>query len=122
MNDTISRQEAIKTIMREPGWHSSDGSYYHSSVIKHVLKSLPSVQPEITLELAIDYLYKIGWMQEHDRILTESARPEIIRCKDCEYFLPPHGCGHIDGMVTADENRFCSYAKQKGENDGEMRS
>lgn len=34
------------------------------------LKSLPSAQPEITLESAIKYLHSIGWMQEHDRILT----------------------------------------------------
>lgn len=37
---------------------------------------MPSAQPEITLESAIDYLHSIGWMQEHDRVLTESAQPE----------------------------------------------
>ena len=34
----------------------------------------------ITLENAIDYLHKIGWMQEHDRILTEHKEP-------CEYVI-----------------------------------
>lgn len=29
-----------------------------------------------TLESAIDYLHSVGWLQEHDRILTESAEPE----------------------------------------------
>ena len=42
------------------------------------LMSLPA-QPEITLESAIDYLHSIGWMQNHDRILTESAQPERIK-------------------------------------------
>lgn len=37
---------------------------------------MPPAQPEITLESAIDYLHSIGWMQEHDRVLTESAQPE----------------------------------------------
>ena len=37
---------------------------------------MPSAQPEITLESAIDYLHSIGWMQEHDRALTESAQTE----------------------------------------------
>jgi hypothetical protein len=41
------------------------------------------VQPEITLESAIDYLHSIGWMQEHDRILTESAQPET--CEGCKH-------------------------------------
>lgn len=30
-----------------------------------------TVQPEITHEQAIDYLHKTGWLQSHDRILTE---------------------------------------------------
>jgi len=44
--------------------------------IERGVYSLPPAQPEITLESAIDYLHSIGWMQEHDRILTESAQPE----------------------------------------------
>lgn len=36
------------------------------------LMQLPSAKSDIIQELAIDYLYNIGWMQEHDRILTES--------------------------------------------------
>ena len=38
-------------------------------------------QPEITLESAIDYLHSIGWMQEHDRVLS-SAQPEGT-CESC---------------------------------------
>jgi hypothetical protein len=34
-----------------------------------------TVQPEITHEQAIDYLHKTGWLQNHDRILTESKVP-----------------------------------------------
>ena len=30
-----------------------------------------TVQPEITHEQAIDYLHKTGWLQSHDRIMTE---------------------------------------------------
>ena len=29
-----------------------------------------------TLESAVDYLRSVGWLQEHDRIMTESAEPE----------------------------------------------
>ena len=44
-----------------------------------------------------------------------SAQPEIVRCKDCLYYLGKKGCGHIDGMVTAEEDGFCSHAVRKGE-------
>ena len=44
-----------------------------------------------------------------------SAQPEIIRCKDCKYYLCPHGCGHIDGMVTSQKDGFCSYAERREE-------
>lgn len=36
------------------------------------------------LERAIGYLHEIGWMQEHDKALTENAVP-VVRCKDCKW-------------------------------------
>lgn len=51
-----------------------------------------------------------------DRIkVLPSAQSEIVRCKDCKHYLRPHGCSHIDGMVTAQENGFCSYAERREE-------
>lgn len=44
MDDLISRQAAIDVIMQKPAWHSSDGSYYHSSDIRQALESLSSTQ------------------------------------------------------------------------------
>ena len=41
-----------------------------------------------------------------------SAQPDVIRFKDCKHYLRPHGCGHIDGMATAQEDGFCSYAER----------
>ena len=37
------------------------------------IKQLPSAQPEITLESAIDYLHSIGWMQEHDELMYKQG-------------------------------------------------
>ena len=48
------------------------------------IEVLPSVQPEITDEQAIEHLQSTGWMQRHDRILTESTW-DIIRCRDCRW-------------------------------------
>lgn len=40
---------------------------------------------------------------------------EVVRCKDCIHFLTPHGCGHIDGMVTAIDDGFCSYGERRAD-------
>lgn len=42
-----------------------------------------------------------------------SAQPEVIRCKDCRRYMYPHGCNHIDGMTTAQEDGYCSYAERR---------
>jgi len=64
MKDLIDRQAAIDAMFANmPGLMFND-------VLK-ILRTLPSAQPQITLESAIDYLHSIGWMQEHDRVLTE---------------------------------------------------
>ena len=38
---------------------------------------------------------------------------KVVRCKDCKHFLTPHGCGHINGMVTAIDDGFCSYGERR---------
>ena len=92
MSDLISRQAAIDAMFAGmPGLMFND-------VLK-ILRTLPSAHPEITLESAIDYLHSIGWMQEHDRVLTERKtgrwekvygdhirighRPWTVCCSEC---------------------------------------
>lgn len=75
---------------------------------------------------AIDVLMECGdWYSDNDEagrgvnqcigVIHDlpSAEPEIVWCKDCKHYLPPHGCGHIDGMVTSQKDGFCSYAERK---------
>ena len=73
--DLIRRQDAIMAIVMElddidhvPQWVFDR--------LEDAINKVPSAQPETTLESEIDYLYSIGWMQEHDKALTESAQPE----------------------------------------------
>lgn len=42
-----------------------------------------------------------------------STQTEIVRCKDCKYYMRPHGCGNDDGMATAQEDGYCSYAERR---------
>ena len=71
-DDTISREMALKECYDI----AVDGERYRV-IQEETLLGLPSVavrQTEITLESAIDYLHKIGWIQEHDRILIERQK------------------------------------------------
>jgi len=100
-------------------------------VCAEFIELLPSEQPEITLESAIDYLHSIGWMQSHDKQIFEDgqrrAQPEIIRCKDCKYWQDQEE-GVVEVPICArPENKyekfplvmliggdgFCSYAERR---------
>ena len=74
MSDLIDRQAAIDALHMHLMYRMGTDS--NKKRLDDWINGLPSTQPEITLESAIDYLHSIGWMQEHDRILTESAQPE----------------------------------------------
>ena len=82
--DCISRQAAIDGILHlmPPNPNMDDGSaeQLNFSAWKCALtcaeasiKMMPSAQPEITLESAIDYLHSIGWMQEHDELMYKQG-------------------------------------------------
>ena len=84
MDDLISRQDAIDAM------EQSKEQFFDRKVIigkmQDIVRNLPSAQPEITLESAIDYLHNIGWLQEHDKALS-SAQPEQ-RWIPCSERLP----------------------------------
>lgn len=42
------------------------------AMVKRLIELTPTADP-VTHETAIDFLSEEGWLQEHDRILTESA-------------------------------------------------
>lgn len=87
MSDLISRQDAIDAINHIcPIDTEYDCALLDRVDVRCVLSDLPSAEPERiikigqrsgkTLESAINYLQSTGWLQEHDRILTESVKPE----------------------------------------------
>ena len=98
MSDLISRQAAIDAIEHITSSMSVCVNTDECHGMKRMqrqavieLANLPSAQPGIKLESAIDYLHSIGWMQEHDRTLTESAQSDCTDCKkhggdlECDY-------------------------------------
>ena len=101
MSDLIERNDAVEAIEFEKVYMTaykgnSNGYVSEGNPFKQynkglddaikAINSLTPVKPERiikigkrsgqTLESAIDYLQSTGWLQEHDRILTESVKPQ----------------------------------------------
>jgi hypothetical protein len=114
MDDLISRQAAIDALV-EILDRPNHAEFLYGDEICGALGSLPSAQSGITLESAIDYLHSIGWIQEHDRILTESAQPEIIHCESCEHWKNEHICECLSryGTFETPKNFYCGYGKRR---------
>ena len=53
-----------------------------------------------------------GAMQVIDDLPPASVAP-VVRCWHCTHYMPPHACLHDDGMITAQEDGFCSYGERK---------
>ena len=115
MEDLISRKTAIDAL--------KDRYYKYDRFAKleelvWAINTVPSALPEVTLESAIDYLRSIGWLQEHDRILSESAQPEITHCAKCIHWKHSAArkryCEVFDWMSKAED--FCSFAEGRTKN------
>ena len=80
-DDPISREAALACFH---DWIDKNGDLHTPDEMAEyrAIEGLPSAQPEITLESAIDYLHSVGWMQNHDKQMYEDgqrhAQPEPI--------------------------------------------
>lgn len=81
MDNLISRQAAINEfyhikhiLQMMDDSQNADKTMQGLLLAQDAVKKLPPAQTEITLEQAVDRLYELGWIQEHDRVLTESAQ------------------------------------------------
>ena len=122
--DLISRQ-AVKELahnqVREKycGAALKEHRDFYIKLADSIIDLLPSAQPEITHEQAVEYLQSTGWMQEHDRqmmldgVHRLTAQPEIIRCKDCKHWDGVDTCDVIDAPVW--DNDFCSMAERRSD-------
>lgn len=64
MEELVSRHEVLNEFCHScDGWHCNPNTCCKTEWIR----KLPTIQPKITHEQAVDYLQSTGWMQEHDR-------------------------------------------------------
>ena len=112
MSDLISRQaledamyhEAFEVDSELQKWDG--GCWIRYKMFENVIDDVPSAQPEITLESAIDYLHSIGWMQEHDRIMTESAPVVHARWIEDDDEMTCSNCGKYWNYCDNDTHTF----------------
>lgn len=100
--------------------HNCDGCPYYGKNQFDV-----SLCPKIITD-AIELLKE--QQEQIDKLIEESAsnaemaegmrellkeQPQIVRCKDCNKFIPPHGCMHIENYIDADW--FCADGERRTE-------
>lgn len=127
-DDTISRQDTLEAICtwdkfgvdalgRVVRWYEGLEPYVHLRDVVWAIENMPSAQPEITLESAIDYLHSIGWMQEHDRIMTESAPVVHAHWIYVELGTPTrwsYRCSNCDCLrLSGFPSEYCPYCGAK---------
>ena len=76
--DVISRQAAIDLFPNDALEWDTKGGYIAPHLARRMIEELPSAQPEITDEQAIEHLQSTGWMQNHDREMYESGLREQL--------------------------------------------
>ena len=77
-NDLISRQAAIEAIDEYERLSAVSQTIRNMTSLREIVQRLPSAQPEITDEQAIEHLQSTGWMQNHDREMYESGLREQL--------------------------------------------
>jgi len=92
MDDLISRQAVIEALRTcydtETITYTNGNEYIDYGQALDLINTLPPVQPTITHEQAIDYLHETGWLQNHDRILTESKIVPPVQSKNGTLIIP----------------------------------
>lgn len=96
-------KHAVHTIGEEPFIMSlDDGIAVHEAI-----ELLEQQEPLTSCEQAIDYLHKTGWLQNHDRILTENKIMPPVELKR-GYWIESHEHIYIGNEVKEWINWYCS--------------
>ena len=124
------RKDIVERGTQLSGCYSAGIARYMDRMLAHVLAAFDNA-PTIdavpaTIEGTLGYLHKVGWMQEHDRIMTEDVAPvrrgrwkherlpstsggsyAVIRCSVCEYQYPmteTNYCPNCGAKMDEEEN------------------
>ena len=110
--DCISREAVCEVIKKH--WLNNTISHKLLDHLAQDIHVLPSVLPKVeslTLEKAIAYLHEIGWMQAHDKALTEGISDNFseVDCNNCKNNMHRGDgttyCATGDGMCHFESER-----------------
>lgn len=111
----MTREEAIECIEAIHVQMFNSGNSKWTEACDMAIEALKEPkQEELTLEKAIDFLTEIGWLPEHDRILTERPHGEWIKT-DNRWGLGEYECSacrsYLDIPTQMGEPMFkwCPY-------------
>ena len=133
MSDLISKSDAIDALFElyeyqryidptEAADRVRQGVY----LAEKKIEQLPSVQPDCALKEFGDCSYSETGCSDckiKNRIRTalNVAQPEIIRCKNCKYWVVEEDEAYCDLVIVVrgaeDGSGFCSEAKRKMDNE-----
>ena len=127
LNDAMFRK-SFETDDGRQKWDS--GLWIRYKVFEEARDETPTIDAvPATIDGALGYLHKVGWIQEHDRIMTEDAAPvrhgwwdtsedNRIVCSECT-----HGAPYMykisDKLIMQELTYYCPYcgARMDGESD-----
>lgn len=101
--------------------------YVNGSVVG-MIEQAPTIDAvPATIDSTLGYLYKVGWIQEHDRIMTEDVAPvrhghwiydccDIV-CSECGTAFSDEVCYMMRDDVSYHEPKHCLWcgARMDGE-------
>lgn len=110
-----SYEKIVETLRRCAKENDCDGCpYYHEDGYWCDQKSIATDAAD-----AIETLLATNaWNEEAVKHLKTDIdkRVEVIRCKDCRYYMPDVKVCVLDSIIWSD-NGFCSFAKRKERQD-----
>lgn len=113
MSDLIKRQAAIDVLATMQGLCTTKEALIQNSKIWQQIKDLPSAQPEITDEQAIEHLEATGWLKEHDRQMYEMGIKEQLKDDSGSYdSLIPQDCIYRQDAIDAVCMDGCGLCKE----------
>ena len=122
MDELISR-EALKKAFENLASDDYNEPIWYQQTVFETIDNAPTV--ELTEEQAIDKLHETGWMQNHDKELTEQPTDEKAEWIYCGVWSEGVGMGQVYGDKVKCSNcmteyrfkhRFCPYCGRRMKN------
>lgn len=112
-SDYISRQAAIDICNNVIDLWQGQLGEGALVAIKNAINNLPSVQPYTDEEIQKIQELEQAQLDKTFELGEESAKAEIVRCKDCIRYHQPSCLMAYDGKEWSEDNGFCHVGERE---------